>query len=81
MRTNKHPDSVLAQRWSQTRNASERRAARIRLLEMLLARCRCAMESRDMSSTHPTLLSDICSVLADEGLSSRNRRFNRDLTP
>lgn len=73
-------EQIHAQAWTQTRNASERRMARIRLLEMLLARCRCALEAQGISESYPTLLDDCRAALSNERLSSRNRRFNKDLT-
>ena len=74
-------EQIRAQAWTQTRNASERRMARIRLLEMLLARCRCAIDAVGSAHCYSNLLEDVHAALSNERLSSRNRRFNKDATP
>ena len=81
MASTRSQEQIRAQAWTQTRNASERRMARIRLLEMLLYRARTALEARGAEDTHPQLLGDIGAALSNERLSSRNRRFNKDATP
>ena len=73
-------EQVAAQAWTQKRNTAARHMARIYLLEMLLQRCRCALEAQGIADSYPTLLSDVLAALSNERLSSRNRRFNKDLT-
>ena len=81
MASTRSQEQIRAQAWTQTRNASERRMARIRLLEMLLARAYYALDANNIIATHPNLMGDIHAALSNERLSSRNRRFNKDLTP